>query len=534
MNIKLASFFIMLFTFGSLQCNGSRQLIILIDWNGETVAKDLDTDHFDSMLPGFGPVTAALATALRQKTAPILVTSCVWNNFVERRKIFHNFREDKTKTYLGKYKKLDTQQKINEFREKILAYFSPNGEKIIGDYNNPHSLIKEEMNGYLICAAVTFLKKDWIIKKDSNYFYLLVPQDYLRALLKGPQPPKSPALEKTISRNELLLGLKIDHMSDMSYEDALDPSKHIVKIDKLQIKDLVHEQDYEAIRYSTHTYLDNQLIISSHFIKILPSVFITKADLIDKNHNEKKTEESKAHFLFSWHMYLLGHGSESAHEHIEKKYEAGVHSSHDFALTAGLEISDFRNFLSFLEQLINTKFLFYTTCHSGGHQLKKLYEHYWKFPALKPGDIPHRRFVQDVYTFMIVTSNIEDTLTTDSKPFVVPPFSNVSLDKIQIIYFIDFSGFFNAIQKYFNMSKVTASQKKQYFELQKDLDILRKAISISKFKLQLHNWLILYNNNDIKKLKKKTYSIRFYYTQRNYRICKRYINTPTWRSLPRN
>ena len=119
---KIGVFLFMLFQ-TTLVHTGMRDLIILLDWDNESVERDLDElviagDPAQSA--GFGPISNVLVQAVWQKAAPIVVSAATWRNVMQRKKIFTDFItkdiQALTKEYKGTFKQFKTEAEIQKFQ----------------------------------------------------------------------------------------------------------------------------------------------------------------------------------------------------------------------------------------------------------------------------------------------------------------------------------------------------------------------------------------------------------------------------------
>lgn len=164
-------------------------------------------------------------------------------------------------------------------------------------------------------AIINFDKQvedKWIIKKLDASLYLMLPKTYLTQRnvdISHAQANQSTSPGNNITKTEKRLGLKIDHFPT-------------IDIDSVQAKDV---KDYRG-----------------NFIDTLSKLFVTK--------NEFKNLSSPAP---NWVMYISGHGELA------------------FSV-AGISISEFQDFLTFLEK-ISTKLLVYSSCYAAGLNNQLIY-----------------------------------------------------------------------------------------------------------------------------------------------------------------
>lgn len=459
--MKKLSILFLFFCFPSLHANETpRRLIVLFDWQEEGISQDLDKTTYSAEKNGWGPISANLITALAQKAAPIIVTSHLWHNFVARRKLLKDFLEGHGQDY-KKYTRFKNETAIKQFKTYIQAYFQPNGEKILGGFESP---IRKELESYFLSYITPFEEKDWVLKKASNYIYVLIPQMYLLQLRSKPLPKTERNFATRLEDNDLYLGLKIAAMPTMSYQDALNPDKHKITIDYAQ---LLNEQGLlTPLHYGINP--PEAIILSWHFINMLKNIFVTTLDLIDKNKDVEKTELNRALYLYKWHIYLNGHGS------ILKEIDIADTSIRvQSAYLAGMEFLAFREWLFFLNSSINTEFLFYESCYSGGPQLQKPYEFQWDYSTGKTKKIETK---SDVFKYTIVAGNFAYTLTKYEMPFILPPFKKAKFTEIHINYRVQFVAFFKAIERYFSIDHIAIAQKDIFFDTFKKLKALKNTL----------------------------------------------------------
>ncbi|MEX0940158.1 MAG: hypothetical protein WDZ41_02270 [Candidatus Babeliales bacterium] len=360
-----------------------RELVILLDWANERIERDLDNLNIVQNLKSFGPVSNSLTSAILQKI-PILTTATLWKNFVLRKQIFNDFVTDDLsiliKKYQGKFKQFATEEDIKTFAEYCKLRKAKKEEQIPVEQQG-------RLNSYFRCYQIQFLSSQWRVEKFNNYFYLLLPLEYLENLKK----PGSFAIAQknfltSLSDDELLLGLK---------------------------KGVIIEN---PLLNSIETPL--KLKLGTEFEVILPQLFITGNDLQDKDGNSKKTEQNKLQYLHEWLFYLVGHGAPI------KEGKPGI--------IAGLFTSYFKRVLAFFNNQIETKLLLYVSCFVGGKHLLAPYEHSWFYPSLLSKGIKRKEIIPEVFNYIIIASGLS-YLPTQARR----------------IYFPNYKAFFKDIKEYF-------------------------------------------------------------------------------------
>lgn len=512
---KLCTFLLLGFFFPLYSSEIPRRLAIFFDWGIEVASRELEKAEYDPNNRQKEPVLTYFLIALAQKAAPIIVTSSLWHSFVTRRKIFEDFLEGDGLSY-KKYTRFKEEATIKQFQTYTRAYFQPNGEQILGWAGQP---IRMELDKYFFCYAIPFQENDWILKKASDYIYVLIPNAYLEQLKKSKELEKSEEQKKVfeevkktfkeqnkdkqikeLSDDDFYLGLKISKMEIMSYQDALDPDKHKLSIDRSKITELLNPKDVKMATLLPS--LPENFILGKHFINIINDIFVTMQDLV-VNKNAEKTELNQALYLHKWHIYQVGHGSSSSPGALQEINLAGVKVPTEWALQAGIELFTFREWLSFLQTSIKTEFLYYETCYSGGDHLKKLYEHQWDYP---------KTIVQkpDIFRYMIVTGNQLYT-TTESKANMSDrnlsiPYKKALRDEIKMRYPIEFPSFFEAVKKYFSLDHIDLSDKKPYFDILKQITALQTDLQ-TRAMTTLNDWKMI---SDLRKSLEKLNFITLY------------------------
>lgn len=375
---------------------GNRNLIMLLDWNSETVATDLSPQLGSSK--GFGPVTSMLVTALWQQAAPIIVTSSIWKNFIERKEIFGDFVSKNTTELFQKYRSKYTQFSQMSSIEKFVQFC----KDIFAE-----QLSQEDFRlilGFLLCYTTPVDSKEWHIQKITDYIYLLIPQKYLNQIKTYGDTPINPGTFG-LSDENLLLGLKTGTLLANPFV------------------------------LTTHQTTP-QLNFSEEFLKTLPKIFVTTTDL--KVPDKEKTEENISRFLHDWLIFLNGHGSP------EMKGGISYIAALSYFDPTPTKKPDFPKFLAFLNNKIKTDFLFYETCYAGGPHLVKPYEKAWFYPPLEKGRGERRALTADVFNYTIAAETLAHVVTIGYWPSISMPYSHGQRPR----FAQNFSEFFRLLGEY--------------------------------------------------------------------------------------
>jgi len=155
-----------------------RHMIILTDTDTENIA----TDSLASL--------HLLASALHEKAAPILISTSLWQNFIERRQemesgiFFPETDESKIFAFFSNYR--DRIQFLSDYFSKQHNNSPEENKNLIIAKINSELQIKEmqtalnvktieRIKSLLPFYHTPFNANDWAIKEVGNYFYLLIP-----------------------------------------------------------------------------------------------------------------------------------------------------------------------------------------------------------------------------------------------------------------------------------------------------------------------------------------------------------------------
>jgi hypothetical protein len=386
----------------SLLFSGMHDLIILLDWRNEHVAKDLDKPASSinpSESSGFSAVSSSLVQAIWQKAAPILISSATWRNVMERKQIFADFISKDIaqlkKEYQNKFPRFNTEQGIEQFKKQCMAPFS-----FIEAMRLPREQ-KSEAMGFLLCYLMPFNTDEWYMEQFGTYFYLLIPKSYIEKQRQKNNFAKTQMRAKTLSERERILGLKTGRTvkNPTNYSQFAAPLTF----------------DYQAA-----------------FMQVLPQVFVTHADVQDPQGNKEKTEENITRYLPHWYLYFEGHGAPSQQD------VRGV--------IAGLSVDLFQRFLFFCNNRITTDFLYYSTCYAGGQHLLYPYEKEWFYPSAQKGGKIRRALTPEQLNYIIVASTLTYAPSWAWMPSISIPYK---LGISQIKFSLFFDRFFDYIKQYF-------------------------------------------------------------------------------------
>ena len=505
----------------------ARRLIILLDPN----ANELLLGHSNALLLNF-------RSAIEQKCSPIIVSKSIWDDFILRRYrieqminpkmisyevLFHywsygillywillypdfialapftlkNIINDLNAPFLQMKKELSEIQKkwiILDEKEQIETKKEIN--KIRTNYANTQRQIIEKHKKSIDIKFIEVLlndlryyhtpfnASDWIMRTYEDSLIVLVPRSYYAQCKQSvSQDYKAIAQEfitdkkTSLSLNELILGMKIDHLQPFS--PTFEPT---------------------ILQNFMTQYLDKPTHLAVLYDKALRDILITRSDLnlltlkpkADPNiSNPDKYEQ----LLHPWYIYISGHGSSWGKKPFAIKsafYDIVTYGTSFFIsiakktatiaqipinvrtalnelnemkkvmqqlpehltsgdIVCGLPISEFKKVLQFFNNQVLTRFLLYNTCFGGGINTQELFQF-----------AQHKGRVLTAATTQIIPEEFNYTIaagtTLDASTFTYAVFGisqlisdrfNIDLKFFDIIYICNF---FDYISAYFGDS----------------------------------------------------------------------------------
>lgn len=360
--IKTVSFIGLMFmmTNQKTQCAETRNFVILLDVNQD------EKPNSQSYA-----VLQKLLIALLQKQ-PIIVTPSLWNNFISR--------------------KLRFAQSVSE--QKILDALKA---KPISDMQTILDLR---------CYAIEFKPADWIVKKIESIAYILIPTTYFNQKksfnIKFPMKDakddnatifncygKNNTILGNLTKDELLLGVKIDHCQEVG--DPFGPvsgienqKQAIEKFDwtelfvtrkdlgllaptpagtKKNLPPLTPAQSKKRWEDMTQAEKEQRIELSPQEKKVIQDYSQYQKGLLEtykKMFNDDNIDENVFEkYLYSWFIFLMGHGGNLILGDT----------------LASLTAKQFLKFISFLNYSIKTDLLFYATCYGGGQHTDPTFQY---------------------------------------------------------------------------------------------------------------------------------------------------------------
>lgn len=348
-----------------------------------------------------GVVSHDLLVALDQKPCAILASRLLIRDIVKQ----PTPREFVNKLKARNDRDAQSYENLVKGREKIKDYLAtapanptyPEDENIIAAINEmvptefkyKTKRIDSDFYSALDKEIYTFNPSEWVIKQVGDQLLLLIPKEYINKL--NAQKFAQHYNQGTYSTTELNLGLKIDHLQDISSLDA-------------------YVNEYRASNDTT----SGKFVLSA-----LPSLFITRAE-----YKQVSKQKASSATMPQWSICLMGHGSTTQFAEGSK--------------VADMVIDDFKQLLDFFDTKITTKLVIYQSCYAAGENTQKIY-----------GDLKSSWLKTNPYT--VVTNALTDAPVTKEKRYTVTRFSTNSVDfanhKLKPGDLMDYKKFFDVLAK---------------------------------------------------------------------------------------
>ncbi len=462
--------------------------------------------EFDPPQPaGVGAITGAYLVAMHQQAAPIFVSKTIIINALEHKKLFNDFvnldikqlkqkYSNKAKfsniEFLKKFKDICvyTSDRYNQINKEIELFINKNNitnensnnfinqiqSKIVEivknkNFNIANSpfLLNDKFNKNCNMAYVemflsiiinTIAYDNWLIKEVSNNLCLLIPKKYLDNISINHKDirfkNRNNRLKNKLTKLEVKLGLRVNHLKDLSFNNLINKQyfNSEFNLSKLNLNDyqfniinsmknlFVNKKYAKDIIWSFycagHGYYESNEKIFLPQLKKLKKYYRDK--LKSKCLRRQKQRYLRNIDLINYEIQKIEHA---------RNYNNYIVNNIDLADGAILSMSkeDFTNTLLFLNNNINTAFLYYTSCYAGGDHLIKPYMHNNK-PL--------------IFNYDIVSGTICENMSIQLMPVLrIPPYYhinnkiNISKDhidfknkKIKISTSLIFDDFFNKLE----------------------------------------------------------------------------------------
>lgn len=359
----------LLTSFGTTQPRIGRLIMLLDDTNGITTdAEQLDIAVF------------TFIEALQQKTAPILISNSIWNDFAFRRKnahekikafdplyyLFFKIYNDINREINELYSKknIKDQEKLQEQIRLILS--DPNAPltgRIYQIYKMPTfkgtQAQERERYASMLCYFAPFDPKDWDIYFIENSLTLLIPHEYKNTMA---QEAASLSNKTNFSTEEIALNFKTAGFTKQKIDDKYDLpmtggsrlSSNVFSKIFIGKDDVRGNANIDELLVQWNIFLEGHGMYSQSNMQILTLLKKTQ-----KLHEEvgfvRNPEPSTISDLKPkmQHKIIELVESQTKLEKAIKKAKGSI---------VGLTIEKFQSLISFFNKQLVINFLFYNTC----------------------------------------------------------------------------------------------------------------------------------------------------------------------------
>lgn len=211
---------------------------------------------------------------------------------------------------------------FSENAAQAAALVGKNAQQLAKEYQTAFWRANKAEQKAILMKALNFELSQWAIKEINDFLYLLVPQEYVQALKIDMAIIKKVSDEPKITPVELQLGLKVNHM------------KNITSLSEITSKTIGEP--------SRPHYVVNALYNTS---RKTSDIFCMRSDY--HAHNESQVP--------LWTIYMDGHGTMNGK-------------------IVGMGLDDFKEVLNFFEKSINTRLLIYKSCYAAGLNNEIIYK----------------------------------------------------------------------------------------------------------------------------------------------------------------
>jgi len=362
---------------------------------------------------------------------------------------------------------------------------APTGMQRLSQNNEAMNALILEMVNYTVCSWIDF-EKDWQIKQVTEDIFLLIPNNYINTLnLKNKvYNIKTPPISPHFTQLELELGLKIDHLQNVNrtlFEQPIQQNLNDVTFVKSLEQIFITHDDIKKAGYNKPIKHLWSLYMAGHGhpkylqIEVLPQLHQLK-DLFKKKLDAPKFKNCLSYEKNKQQTQLNGLGTidnhvyQCEHHGSYKKYSDKIKQinkeikriepitrSTDKAahgIISSLSVDEFRDVLKFLNDSIDTTFLYYTSCYAGGPHLIR----------------PYTQTAHDnkplLLNYTVISGTPAENMSLQEFPFInLPPYSNrgksivlapsdihtddidIPNKKLKLVTTLQFGQFFGALRK---------------------------------------------------------------------------------------
>lgn len=391
-----------------IKCSNREMIVLIETGNTENILRTLNS-NIDYNLKkeveplGVGAISTMYLAAMYQEEAPILISKRLVTNILEHSKLFQDFlnlRPEQIKQKYLNYPKFYSIDFIRDFKDSCLYV-----NKI---YNQINSEVKLRINNYLankdqskeifiqriirdkkinklqvpylldkfsssntkfyiwleiivniICNNVPY--NNWLIKKVDSDIYLLIPKKYLDKLqisYKDIRYLNSKALTDT----ELKLGLKVNHLIDANFTD-----RDLLEVTRAKNRDFISSLDKIFVSKSNDKYKNTWSIYCGGHgtYDSAEKMFLPQLKILKKYYKEESRKNPNQEYFRNLSMI------QTKINDIKPYVKAYMFNNLKYlnGTIISLAKTEFQKLLKFFNYNIDTAFLYYTSCYSGGANL---------------------------------------------------------------------------------------------------------------------------------------------------------------------
>lgn len=280
-------------------------------------------DHNDDENIGNGTfyLMSRIQSAIAEQSTPLLMSTSLWNTFIERRIRFEQSLQQKNnplyrihKLYQAINKKME---ELSHQHNELSADIAHNKKLIIQSINTQFYNHKKEFSliqyQLLVNHFTLFDPQSWDIYQDNGGFFLLIPKNY--------------------NEQYAQTGFNIDNLEKITYPE-----------------------DNSFIYFQSRN--------KSSLIDALPQFFLTHDDCDDSS------------MPYAWNILLEGHGG---WQYTEKNDNQTITWKGE-PLIASLTAQELDAFLTFFQSQVKTNLIYYTSCYAGGNHASLIFNDKQKDP----------------------------------------------------------------------------------------------------------------------------------------------------------
>ncbi len=498
---------------------------------------------------GIKSTTGGCMVAMHNEIAPILASKTIIINILEHKQMFNDFlnlninqlhkkysgtSKFKDKQFIEKFKNICiyaftkynqvnkdielfinkyniTDQNINNLKSKIqeeilkivndIRFSMPNAPELLNNTSDtPEAVINAAyLEMYLNLIANSINYDNWIIKEVDDNICLLIPKRYLADLSIKYKDIKfknhNTKLRNKLTKLEIKLGLKVNHLKDLNFKKLINTKSFNLNSNKHRFNIIAALKKLFVNKKFTPNIIWSFYCTGHGCYESDKKIFIPQLNNLKRYYKNKilKTFSRQQKKQYKKNIELINNEIQKINEIDSTRNYVINNIDISDGIILSMSQEDFKNILLFLNNNINTAFLYYTSCFAGGQHLIKPYMH----------NNQHL-----IFNYNIVSGTICENMAIQFMPVMnIPPYYHINNQPNLEQSEIDF--------KNKKLKLITSTNFETFFNILKtnnynDHEVLKKiAESIRSYKLDDQaNLSSNYNNAQSLKIC-NTPSIRF-------------------------